>query len=259
MPRNKRQKSSTNTYHIVIKGADRQLIFAEEKDYHKYLDFLSYFKSECNFELYAYCLMSNHVHLLIRHSDEISLETIFRRLNTSYAIWYNMKYNRTGALQNNRYYSEPIETVQNLLNVIVYIHLNPFKAGLEKQLGTSYLWNSFHDYKNDDNTLTDTKAVLFLTNTYDNFLTIHNKLRSQEMSFLDVNSTKHRLPDDVAKDIIFQVSHCKNPTEFQKLAITNRNIAIKEINKKGVSIRQLNRLTGTPKGIIERIINNSIK
>lgn len=89
MPRIKRQTSTTNTYHVVIKGADRQLLFEESKDYRKYLELLDYFKQECQYEVFAYCLMSNHVHLLIRHSDDIPLETIFRRINTTYAVWYN--------------------------------------------------------------------------------------------------------------------------------------------------------------------------
>ena len=70
MPRQARKQSSTRTYHVVIKGADRQLLFEDVDDYVKYLDFLAYYKQECQFELWAYCLMSNHVHLLIRHSNE---------------------------------------------------------------------------------------------------------------------------------------------------------------------------------------------
>lgn len=102
MPRQKRRKSSLQMYHVIIRGADHQLFFQEPKDYKKYLDLLDYFKSECQFKIYAYCLMSNHVHLLI-HSPLTPLETIFRRLNTSYAGWYNLKYQRTGYLQNSRY------------------------------------------------------------------------------------------------------------------------------------------------------------
>ena len=131
MPRHSRRKSSTRTYHIVIKGADRQLLFEEKNDYIKYLNILEYFKSECKIEIFAYCLMSNHVHLLIRHPVDIPLETVFRRINTTYAIWFNMKYNRTGFVQNNRFFSEPVEDLSYFLNVVKYIHYNPTKAGLE--------------------------------------------------------------------------------------------------------------------------------
>ena len=76
------------------------LLFEEPNDFHKYLSYLEYYKELCKFEIFAYCLMPNHVHILLRHSPDCSLETIFRKLNTAYAIWFNRKYNRTGFVQN---------------------------------------------------------------------------------------------------------------------------------------------------------------
>ena len=90
MSRKPRELSPTNIYHVVIRGADRQILFEEKTDYQKYLHILEYYKSECNFELYAYCLMSNHIHLII-HINDIPLSSVFRRINTSYAVWFNMK------------------------------------------------------------------------------------------------------------------------------------------------------------------------
>lgn len=254
MPRIKRQPSATNTYHVVIKGADRQLLFEETKDYQKYLDILEYFKHECQYELFAYCLMSNHVHLLIRHCNDTPLETIFRRINTTYAVWYNMKYDRTGFVQNGRYYSEPIETETALLNVLRYIHFNPFNAGLEKLPGTTYPWSSFHEYKMKTNSLTNTNLVFSIVSDYDSFIRLHETHATVENIFFDIDQIRKRTPDDVAKDIIYNVSRCATSTEFQKLSITERNRVIEEIHKRGVSIRQINRLTGTPRGVVERII-----
>lgn len=254
MPRIKRQTSTTNTYHVVIKGADRQLLFEEAKDYQKYLELLDYFKQECQYEVFAYCLMSNHVHLLIRHSDDIPLETIFRRINTTYAVWYNMKYDRTGFVQNGRYYSEPIETETALLNVLRYIHFNPSKAGLEQFPGASYPWSSFHEYQKQSCALTDTSLVFSILSDYESFVRIHENNDIEENHFLDIDQIRKRIPDDVAKDIIFEVSHCANATEFQNLSLKERNRNILEIHKKGVSIRQINRLTGTPRGVVERVI-----
>ena len=130
MPRHARKKSSTNTYHVVVKGADNQLLFEDPKDYEKYMELLIYYKERCKFELFAYCIMSNHVHLLLRHSQDGSLESIFRHLNTAYSTWFNMKYNRTGYLQDGRYYSEPVEDERYLISALRYIHFNPSKAGL---------------------------------------------------------------------------------------------------------------------------------
>ncbi len=96
MSRHARIQSSTRIYHIVVKGADRLRLFEEYADYQKYLDILAYYKQECRLEIFAYCLMTNHVHLLIRHPEDITLQSIFRRINITYAGWFNLKYQRTG-------------------------------------------------------------------------------------------------------------------------------------------------------------------
>lgn len=252
MSRNLRQKSNIHIYHVVIKGADRQLLFEEKKDYIKYLHILEYYKQECHFELFAYCLMSNHVHLLLRHSSECSLETIFRKINTTYAVWFNMKYDRTGFVQNGRYFSEPVETERYLLTVLKYIHFNPTKAGLEPAPGASYPWSSFYEYQNHTTKLTDIAPIFEIIGNVDNFHKLHATVSND--TCLEIDRFRKRIPDDVAKDIIFEVSHCNTATDFQKLSLIQRDKSIKIIHEKGLSIRQINRLTGTPRGVVERIL-----
>ncbi len=253
MPRKARKKSCTGIYHVVIRGADHQLLFEEHKDYLKYLEILNYYKEICSFELYAYCLMANHVHLLINVGD-CPLESIFRRINSYYAGWFNRKYNRTGYLQQGRYYSEPVEDIQYLLNVVKYIHYNPSKAGLESSPGTSYPWNSYTEYISSSNPLINPHPIIKFYNGIDNFISHHANSTCE--ACLDINILKKRLPDDVAKDIIKEECNCKTITEFQTLSLCDRNKYLHTLYKKGISIRQLNRLTGIPKGIIERVLAN---
>ena len=252
LSRKPRELSPTNIYHVVIRGADRQILFEEKTDYQKYLHILEYYKSECNFELYAYCLMSNHIHLII-HINDIPLSSVFRRINTSYAVWFNMKYQRTGFLQQGRYYSEPIFDDRHLLNALCYIHYNPLKAGLEDECGTSYKWSSFHDYHRKKS-LTDTNHVLKIIGGIEAFFDLHHNYNYKAAKWLDIDTIRIRLPDDVARDIIFETCNCNTVADFQKLSITQRNDFIILLHKKGISIRQLNRLTGVPRGIVERII-----
>lgn len=257
MSRHSRKKSSLLTYHIVIQGSNRQLLFEEAKDYKKYLEILELFKEECNFQIFAYCLMDNHVHLLIRHSPEYSLETIFRKINTTYAVWFNMKYDRTGFVQNGRYFSEPVEDERYLLAVVKYIHFNPTKAGIEPAPGTLYPWNSFYDYGIRKNTLTDTSPVYEIIGGYEEFVKLHTTMPDQEC--LETNQLRRRIPDDVAKDIIFKICGCSNATEFQKLSLKDRKKNILLLKNEGLSIRQTNRLTGISKGVIERIFRDGNK
>lgn len=252
MPRHARKISSTQTYHVVIKGADRQLLFEESKDYLKYLEILEYYKEKFQFELYAYCLMSNHVHLLIHHPVTTSLESIFRHINTTYATWFNLKYQRTGFVQDGRYFSEPVETDDYLLTVVRYIHYNPTKAGLEKSPGSGYPWSSYNDYQRVSTGLTDTNLVLKMFDSREHFFTLHNIVPDDDC--FDIHKFRKRIPDDVAKDIILQNCNCSSVTDFQNLPLTERNRNIALLHEKGLSVRQLNRLTGTPRGVIERII-----
>lgn len=250
MPRKARKKSFTNIYHVVIKGIDRQLIFEEYNDYKKYIEILELYKKECHFKLYAYCLMSNHVHLLI-HTFDTSLSTIFSKINTHYAVWFNMKYQRTGHLQDGRFFSEPIEDVYYLLNVIKYIHFNPEKAGLENSPGTSYPWSSIFEYFNHTNNLVDTKHIYSI---FDSEILLDYSSVSKNSDILDVDTKNRRIPDDVAKEIIIQECNCFNITDFLSLPLKARNDYLCKLHTLGVSIRQLNRLTGVSKGVIQRVV-----
>lgn len=251
MPRKPRIKAASNVYHVVIRGADRQLIFEESMDYKKYLEILEFYQEECSFELYAYCLMSNHVHLLV-YAQTTSLENIFRRINTRYAVWFNMKYSRTGFLQQGRYYSEPVENLPYLINAVRYIHQNPFKAGLEEFPGASYPWSSMQNYINNSPSFINTEYILKLFGGKDNFISFHKEIT--EADCLDIHKIKVRLPDDVAKEIIIRETGCSSITEFQSLSLLNRDKCLLRLHEKGIFIRQLSRLTGISKGIIARAV-----
>lgn len=251
MPRKPRIKSATNIYHIVIKGIDRQIIFEEKKDYNKYIELLELYKEECHFKLFAYCLMSNHVHLLLQ-TTSTSLETIFRKLNSHYATWFNMKYQRTGHVQDGRFYSEPIEDIHYLFDAIRYVHFNPTKAGLEPNPGHTYPWSSIYEYKSNADRLVNTK---FIYSIFDENLLLEYDEMPRKTDFIDVENIKRRIPDDVATDIMQKTCNCKNATEFLSLSLVLRNNYLNKMHEQGISVRQLNRITGVPLGVIYRVVS----
>lgn len=250
MSRKAREQSATGIYHVVIRGIDRQIMFNESKDYRKYLEILELYKEECGFEIYAYCLMLNHVHLII-HINEMTLGEIFRKINTHYAGWFNMKYQRSGHLQQGRFYSEPVNDLRQLLASIRYVHRNPCKAGMEKEPGSSYLWNSIYEYMRGSNSIVNTEKVLEEMPVKE-FLTF-NAIDTDD-EFLDVEQMRRRIPDDVAKDIIVKETGCENIMAFQNLSLQERKKWIVILNGKGISIRQLNRLTGITIGVIQHTL-----
>ena len=97
MPRIARKKSESKIYHIMIRGIDQQNIFHDEADYEKFITILSKYQKIVYYDLYAYCLMGNHVHLLIREGKE-ALSNSIKRIGVSYVSWYNWQYQRKGPL-----------------------------------------------------------------------------------------------------------------------------------------------------------------
>ena len=109
MPRQARKKSKTNIYHIMLRGINQQIIFEESEDYERFIKTLAKYQAISGYSVYAYCLMSNHIHLLIKEGKE-NLEQRIKRIAGSYVCCYNWKYNRSGHLFQDRFKSELVET-----------------------------------------------------------------------------------------------------------------------------------------------------
>ena len=92
-----RLSSSLGIYHVVYRGINKQRIFEDNEDYEKFLSILRKYQPICGYKLIAYCLMSNHIHLLIK-PGEVPLPRIFQRIIPSFVYWYNKKYQRVGSL-----------------------------------------------------------------------------------------------------------------------------------------------------------------
>lgn len=161
MPRTKRIKSKTDVYHIMSRSFNRELLFEEDGDYLKYLTLLSKAKKNYNLKIYAYCLMTNHVHIIIKASID-NISKMMKWLNSSYALFFNAKYGRLGYVFADRYRSEVIETVDYFKQCIRYIHQNPVKAGICANI-CKYKYSSIHAYKKIKSNylnLVDTLAVI---------------------------------------------------------------------------------------------------
>ncbi|MEQ8175465.1 MAG: transposase [Syntrophomonadaceae bacterium] len=144
MSRKPRSLSSTGIYHIMLRGNERKPVFADDQDKRKFIKIIDIKRCELNFSLYAYCLMDNHVHLLI-DTKEHHISVIMRGVATRYATYYNWKHDRVGHVFQDRYKSEPVENERYLLAVVRYIHNNPVQAGLANT-PEDYEWSSYLAY-----------------------------------------------------------------------------------------------------------------
>jgi len=161
MPRHSREKCDSGIYHVMVRGINRQSIFNDEADYIRYLDTIKRMKTDNSFELYGYCLMYNHVHLLLKEDKE-DTSLIMKRIGTSYAFWYNSKYARVGHVFQDRYKSEGVDNDAYLLSLIRYIHNNPVTAKITKE-PEEYRWSScrkYYGYKEFPADITDTDFII---------------------------------------------------------------------------------------------------
>ncbi len=250
MPRQARKQSSTGIYHIMLRGINRQQILEDEEDNKKFLEILKDYKKISGYKLYAYCLMGNHLHMIIKVEKE-ALEQIFKRICGRYAYWYNVKYRRAGHLFQDRFKSEPIEDECYFLSVLRYIHQNPLKAGLVDAI-KDYVYSSYHCYIEPRKyQLVDVDFAMDMMNIKE-FAEYQNKINVDKHLEIAEQILTPRLTDEQAKEIINRISECKNVSDYQRMEINVRNSYIGRLRKEGVSVRQISRLTGVSKGVVER-------
>lgn len=187
-------------YHVYNRGHNKQIIFHDYKDYARYLKRLNEYLKKHEVNLLAYCLMPNHVHLLLFQKGEESIDRFIHRLHTAYTMYFNKKYERVGAVFQGRFKAKLIESDEYLLHVSRYIHINPLETlraqgrALNSQL-EKYPWSSYGDYAHtSDDRICDPSKILayFQTNptygktTYKSFveeyLGISDKDRLSEIS-----------------------------------------------------------------------------
>ena len=142
MARPLREISSTGIYHVMLRGINRQVIFEHPVDYRKFIDLLCLMVSPSDelgrslpslCRIYAYCLMPNHIHMIIQKKSE-NLSTVIHRIATAYALYYNMKYERCGHLFQDRFKSEPVNDEAYFVTLLRYVHQNPVAGGLCRPL-----------------------------------------------------------------------------------------------------------------------------
>ena len=254
MSRPPRKLSSTGLYHIIFRGMNRQNIFEEARDYEKLLSIISTTKDEYKFELYAYCLMSNHVHLFIKENLIGDIKKIMHKILSSYVSWFNRKYDRSGSLIGNRYKSEPVEDDTYYLELVKYIHENPVKAKLVTS-SSDYDWCSYSNYIADKPSIVDTEFMLTMlsddrTASITSFIEFHENDSTGYFSISD----RFRLNDKQAKNKIKSIIGNLSISDLVNLPKNERDDYIRRIKADGdISIRQLERLTGISRGIISRI------
>ena len=156
MPRPPRISLEGLVYHIINRGNNRQDVFKDKEDFATYLKTIKKFKEKYLFKLYAYCLMSNHVHLVIEPSKANTLSKIIQSITLSHIRLYHSKYKSSGHLWQGRFKNSIIQTDEYLLECLKYIELNPVRAYIVVK-PEQYQWSSytFHAFGEDKEGILD--------------------------------------------------------------------------------------------------------
>ena len=133
MPRQPRLDAPGLLQHVMARGIERRNIFVDDKDRQSFLERLANILEETQTQCYAWALIPNHFHLLLR-TGSTPLSKVMRRLMTGYAVTFNKRHKRSGHLFQNRYKSIVCQEDAYLLELVRYIHLNPLSAGLVKDM-----------------------------------------------------------------------------------------------------------------------------
>jgi REP element-mobilizing transposase RayT len=245
--------SSSGIYHIMLRGINKQTVFEDDKDREQFLKILKKYKDISKYDLYGYCLMDNHIHLLMRETEE-TISQAMKRIGSSYVYWYNMKYERCGHLFQERFKSETVESIVSFQRVLRYIHQNPLKAGLAQNV-FECKWTSIHEYLKKES-LVDIDAGLqqFSSDRKKSMqLFIQYMSEANADQCLEDEHIKAAISDQEVKEYLIKLG-ILNSSFLQKMERENRDAVLSRLKRlSGVSVRQISRITGISKSVIHRI------
>ena len=271
MPRQARMTSATCVYHTILRGVNKQQVFEDEEDYLRFLNVLRrqtqlYVDDQgrtlpprCY--IYAYCLMGNHIHLLVKEGSE-TIGEIMKRIASSYVYHYNHKYDRVGHLFQERFKSQPVNDFTYFINLLRYIHQNPLKASLVESID-DYVWSSWQEYNGkahqgfcSTQVVLDRMSFVELKHLVDTPLTEED---ANQFIDVDVHPTKSTYSDEEIWQLLSSLCGASNATQFQALPRPLQKQYLFSAHEEGIGPRILSRLTGIPYSIVQRATSGTFR
>ena len=253
MGRIARKISSSGVYHIIFKGNNEEDIFYDDTDKEVFLNILIKTKEKYKFEIYSYCLMINHVHLVLKVKKEFLSEAM-KILALRYSMYFNKKLGRTGHLFKDRFFSRNIENLPYFLMVCKYVHRNPEKAKIEKT--EKFKWSSYQEYKKGKSKIINLKVLLSYfendLNKFDNYTLLNDDVET--LKYISEFEIKDNLEDDELKEIITETFNLHFSTDVGKLDKKERKLVLAYLkNIKGITVTQIARVTNISRYYIKKI------
>ncbi len=247
-------RTVTGFYHVCARGMGKQLIFEGDEDRWEFLELMRDCCREEGVTVIAWCLMGNHVHLVLADYED-AMSAAMHRLLLTYARRFNKRTGRTGHLFQNRFDRRSLDTDRYLMAAIRYVHANPQEAGIA--LIERYPWSSFAEYlRAYDNDTTrgfsDPSCVLELFGSAEGFIAYSlSTPDGSEPALCDMKETeweRHAFADKMAKSLGVPLCGVKAAPPAR------RDTVIVGLHDAGFTVRQIERYTGIGKSTVSRIV-----
>ena len=247
MGRKARLYCESQVYHVIMRGNNKQNLFYEDSDRYLFIRRLKKYTEELQIDVYSYCLMSNHVHILIGKANK-NMSKLIQRLATSYAMYFNRKYERSGHLFQGRYKSEPVDSDEYFKTVTRYIIQNPLKANLEDFI--NYRWNGLqHLIRESKNCLIEKNRLYEVFEGKENFFRfIMEKQTGKCMEY----ENKFVLNDNQCVKYIKKLLGINSTYNLISMTPETQKTKLSILKEKGIPVNQISRITGIALGIIKR-------
>lgn len=223
MSRKPRKNLKSSFFHVIVQGIDKKYIFSKEEYMKKYLSLIIEKSLKRNINILAYCIMSNHAHILIYTSELYNMSFFMRDVNTEYGTYYNTKEKRVGYVFRDRFVSEPITNIRYLYNCISYIHFNPVEANIVKH-PHEYIYSSYNDYLNNNGIVTEESLKLLFGSSID-YMEIFKFIHLSKENFLDYKDKKV-IDYNMVKNIVDYSNTIEDECyKLKSYGLSNRKIA----------------------------------
>ena len=283
----KREKSRIGVYHVLAQGAGNNELFHDDEDYQVFVSYLDRLMKEAwaeddepdrpYFHTYAYCLTPKQFRLIVRE-EKYQVSAIMQSISQLYSRYYSGKYNSYGPLYRRRYYSEPINDEERMEVVMRYVHQEPLKLGPQitqiSQKGETqrisritrtggmteildeYPWSSWHEYVGlgSDLPMVCEKPDACQNLTAEQWRELLSKPLPEGTKCLEPK--EYRAPKPTETQVLSMIRLMTTATtwdEFRTFPRDEKLKTIKQLLQSGASIRQMEKLTGIGRGIIQNL------
>ncbi len=266
MARKARVRAQSGVYHVVMQAVRHRVLFEDDEDFLQFMDIMRkvmWDETDMteNFSLYAYCLMPDHFHLLLKEQEE-DVSKVVSRIATAYAHYFNNKYDRDGAIYRGRFASEPVDENGRFNILLRYIHQVPVRQGMARTPG-EYEWSSYGELTKVDSregrVASRETGLCTLKEEYQQLSAdeLQRMLCSMVPSTVKCLGPREaptpRPSDKQLITLIHQLTGDTSIHELMSRPYAECLKALTDLRKKGASVRQLERLTGIGRGIIQNL------